>query len=302
MRIEQRELQALDAVIQTQSFAEAAKRLFITQPAVSLRIKQLETQFGQPLLIRTLPYKATPLGEKLLSLLQRTRLLEEHLLQEIQQNMPARLSIALNRDSLETWFNRLLAKLRLLEKINIDIITDDQEVTIDYFRQGSVSTCITSYAKALPGCECVLLGYMDYLLVASPDFIRRNFSPQKTVEENLAGTPVIIFDNRDRLPEQYFQHFFNKSLGLSHHHTVPSVQGYKQFALQGYGYGLIPHLDIVEELAKGELVEICPDKPWLMPLYWHYWQLPARQYQRFIEKVINEARHFLIPLSGTSSP
>ena len=250
------------------------------------------------------PYliKRLPLGEKLLSLLQRTRLLEEHLLQEIQQNMPARLSVALNRDSLETWFNRLLAKLRLLEKINIDIITDDQEVTIDYFRQGSVSTCITSYAKALPGCECVLLGYMDYLLVASPDFIRRNFSNQKTLEENLAGTPVIIFDNRDRLPEQYFKHFFNKSLDLSHHHTVPSVQGYKQFALQGYGYGLIPHLDIVEELAKGELVEICPDKPWLMPLYWHYWQLPARQYQRFIEKVTNEARHFLIPLSGTSSP
>lgn len=294
MRIEQRGIQALDAVIQTQSFAGAAKILFITQPAVSLRIKQLESQFGQPLLIRTLPYQATSLGEKLLSLLRRTRLLEEHLLQEIHQDAPARLSVALNRDSLETWFIRLLDELRLLEKVNIDIITDDQEVTIDYFRQGSVSACVTSYDKALPGCECVLLGHMEYLLVASPDFIARNFSKKKSLEENLLAAPVIIFDNRDRLPEQYFKRFFNRPLTLGRHHKVPSVQGYKHFALHGYGYGLIPGLDIVEELAEGTLHEICPDKRWLMPLYWHYWQLPARQYQLFTEKIAKEAKRFLI--------
>jgi LysR family transcriptional regulator, chromosome initiation inhibitor len=294
MRIAQHGLQALDAVIQTQSFAAAAKQLFITQPAVSMRIKQLETQFGQPLLIRTLPYQATPLGEKLLSLLRRTRLLEDHLLQEIQQDTPSRLSIALNRDSLETWFIRLLDDLRLLEKINIDIITDDQEVTIDYFRQGLVSACITSYDKALPGCECELLGHMDYRLVASADFISRYLHNKRSLVENLAVAPVIIFDRRDRMPEQYFKHFFNQSLTLGYHHMVPSVQGYKQFALHGFGYGLIPSIDIVEELTAGDLQEICPDKRWLMPLYWHYWQLPARQYQLFIEKIIKGARRFLI--------
>ncbi|MBA2650821.1 MAG: ArgP/LysG family DNA-binding transcriptional regulator [Tatlockia sp.] len=294
MRIEQRGLQALDAVIQTQSFAEAAKQLFITQPAVTTRIKQLETQFGQPLLIRTKPYHATPLGEKLLSLLRRTRLLEEHFLQEIQHNLPTRLSIALNRDTLETWFIHVLDKLTLLESTSMDIITDDQEVTIDYFRQGSVSTCISSYDKALPGSECLLLGHMDYLLVATPDFINRYFKNKKTLAENLVSAAVIIFDNRDRLPEQYFKHFFKKPFALGHYHKVPSVQGYKQFVLHGYGYGLVPHLDIKKELAKGDLVEICPEKRWLMPLYWHYWQLPAKRYQVFIETVIQEAKRYLL--------
>ncbi|STX40382.1 LysR family transcriptional regulator [Legionella donaldsonii] len=296
MRIEQRGLQALDAVIQTQSFAAAAKQLFITQPAVSLRIKQLETQFGQPLLIRSLPYQATPLGEKLLSLLRRTRLLEEHLLQEIQQDTPARLSVALNRDSLETWFVRLLEELTLLEKINIDIITDDQEVTIDYFRKGSVSACVTSYDRPLPGCECVLLGHMDYLLVASPSFIARHFKAKKSVIDNLLAAPVIIFDSRDRLPEHYFKHFFAHSFTRYRYHKVPSVQGYKQFALKGYGYGWIPSLDIRDELAQGLLVELCPDKRWLMPLYLHYWQLPARQYKLFIEKIAEGAKRFLIEI------
>lgn len=294
MMIEQRGLQALDAVIQTQSFAAAAKQLFLTQPAISLRIKQLETQFGQPLLIRTLPYQATPLGEKLLSLLRRTRLLEEHLLQEIQQNMPARLSVALNRDSLETWFIRLLDELGLFEKINVDVITDDQEVTIDYFRKGSVSACVSTHNKALPGCECVLLGHMEYLVVASPHFVARYFSNKKVLAENLEAAPAIIFDGRDRLPEHYFKHFFNKAFTSRRYHMVPSVQGYKQFALRGYGYGWIPSLDIVEELASGHLEEICADKRWLMPLYWHYWQLPAKQYQEFIQKIIEGAKRFLI--------
>ncbi|KTC86920.1 ArgP/LysG family DNA-binding transcriptional regulator [Legionella brunensis] len=294
MRIEQRGLQALDAVIQTQSFAGAAKQLFITQPAVTQRIKQLEAQFGQPLLIRSLPYQATPLGEKLLSLLRRTRLLEEHLLQEIKKELPARLSVALNRDSLETWFSRLLVDLEILEKINIDIITDDQEVTIDYFRKGSVSACVTTYNRALPGCECTLLGHMNYLLVASPHFIAQHFNNKKSLAENLANAPAIVFDNRDRLPEHFFNHFFNKPLSLRRYHMVPSVQAYKQFALQGYGYGWIPSLDIASELAKGELQEICPDKRWLMPLYWHYWQLPAKQYQLFIKKIEKGAKQFLI--------
>ncbi|KTD17826.1 ArgP/LysG family DNA-binding transcriptional regulator [Legionella jordanis] len=293
MKIEQRGLQALDAVIQTQSFAAAAKQLFITQPAVTQRIKQLESQFGQPLLIRTLPYQATPLGEKLLSLLRRTRLLEEHLLQEIQHDLPARLSIALNRDSLETWFLRLLPSLNLFEKINIDIISDDQDVTIDHFRKGAVSTCISTYNRPLPGCECDLLGHMTYILVASPQFVKRYFDNKRGLEENLQRAPVIIFDSRDRLPQHFFQYFFNKSFTLRHFHRVPSVHLYKQFALQSYGYGWIPSLDISDELSSGELQEICPDKHWLMPLYWHYWQLPAKRYQQFIKSIKQGARQFL---------
>ncbi|VEG91624.1 ArgP/LysG family DNA-binding transcriptional regulator [Legionella spiritensis] len=294
MKIDHRGLQALDAVIQTQSFAAAARQLFITQPAVSLRIKQLEIEMGQPLLVRTLPYHPTPLGEKLLGLLHRMQLLESHVLQEINPDIPTRLSIALNRDSLETWFSSLIAELRLLETISLDIITDDQELTIDYFRQGTVSTCVGSYEKSLPGCECVALGHMDYLLVASPSFIRRFFSNNKPLKDNIRKAPLLVFDSRDRLHEQYFNHFFNTTWTPDRHHMVPSVSAFKEFAIQGYGFGLIPGIDIHDELAAGLVAEICPGKRWLQPLYWHYWQLPAPPYQRFITQIREGAKRYLI--------
>jgi LysR family transcriptional regulator (chromosome initiation inhibitor) len=293
MRIDQRGLNALEAVIQTQNFAKAAKLLFLTQPAISQRIKQLENQFGQPLLIRHLPYRATPFGEKLLSLLRRTRLLEEHFLQDLDHELPARLSIALNRDSLETWFMSVLGELQVLKTTAIDIITDDQELTIDYFRQGAVSTCITSFAKPLPGCECQLLGHMDYWLVASPAFIEHYFKNNASLEDNISKAPILLFDSRDHLHEYYFSHFFNKKLTPTTYHMVPSVEGFKQFALNGYGFGLMPRLDIIAELQSGQLIEINPNQRWLAPLYWHYWQTPARQYKEFINKVAQSARQYL---------
>ncbi len=53
-------LLALDAVMQEQNFERAAQRLHITQSAISQRIKQLEQQFAEPLLIRSQPLQATP--------------------------------------------------------------------------------------------------------------------------------------------------------------------------------------------------------------------------------------------------
>ena len=48
-------LQALATVIKEQSFERAASNLFITQSAVSQRIKQLEQFLSQPVLIRSSP-------------------------------------------------------------------------------------------------------------------------------------------------------------------------------------------------------------------------------------------------------
>ena len=50
MRFEQ--LECLLAVEETGSFVGAAQRLFLTQQAISMSMKQLEQELGQPLLVR----------------------------------------------------------------------------------------------------------------------------------------------------------------------------------------------------------------------------------------------------------
>ncbi|AJI68415.1 LysR family transcriptional regulator [Francisella tularensis] len=80
--IDYKAIQALKEVIEQQSFELAADKLFISQSAVSQRIKSLETKFGASVLIRILPYKVTKLGQDLLSLLTKVELLESSLLEE----------------------------------------------------------------------------------------------------------------------------------------------------------------------------------------------------------------------------
>ena len=49
MNITLRQLKVFETVAQRLSFTQAAKELFLTQPAVSMQVKQLEEQLGVPL-------------------------------------------------------------------------------------------------------------------------------------------------------------------------------------------------------------------------------------------------------------
>lgn len=63
LKITLRHLEFLNALIDTGHFGHAADRLGVTQPALSLKIKELEDHFGAPLIDRTQrPFKPTSLG------------------------------------------------------------------------------------------------------------------------------------------------------------------------------------------------------------------------------------------------
>lgn len=64
--LDYRWLEALDAVIAHGGFDKGAEALFITQSAVSQRIKQLEKWLAQPALVRESPPQPTAIGKKLL--------------------------------------------------------------------------------------------------------------------------------------------------------------------------------------------------------------------------------------------
>lgn len=284
-------LEALAAVIDLQSFDLAAEKLYITQSAISQRIKALEHYFGQPLLIRDLPYIPTELGQLLLNHYRKTKLLEDDTRSKLSSHIErTRLSIAINRDSLDTWFPAVFKSLSDLKNITLEVITDDQEITLDYFKKGLASACLSTSGKAISGCQVNILGYMDYLLVANPDFKKQYFTNEKDIKKNLIEAPAVIFDVKDTLHKRYLEHFFNIHDQSPQYHTIPSVHGFRQFAILGYGYALIPRIDIKKELQNKQLVEIFPKKVWRMPLYWHSWQIQTKLYKAFNALVLKVAK------------
>jgi DNA-binding transcriptional LysR family regulator len=79
-----RQLQAFCAVVEKKSFSQAAEKLGVTQPAVSLQVRSLEERLGQRLLDRSgRRVEPTEAGRRLYRSAQRLLALEEQLLEEV---------------------------------------------------------------------------------------------------------------------------------------------------------------------------------------------------------------------------
>jgi DNA-binding transcriptional LysR family regulator len=84
MLMDTRQLQAFCAVVERKSFSQAAEKLGVTQPAVSLQVRALEKRLGQTLLDRSgRRVEPTEAGQRLYRSAQRLLALEAQLFEEV---------------------------------------------------------------------------------------------------------------------------------------------------------------------------------------------------------------------------
>ena len=176
-------LECLAAIVEEGGFERAAQRLSITQSAVSQRLRALEAQVGTVLLVRSRPLKPTSAGQLMLKHARQMRLLRADLERDLQELAPSsihgardeeRISIAVNADSIATWALPALDDAAR-QGVPLEIVTDDQDFTHEWLRDGKVVGCVTTVKQALRGCKVVSLGAMPYVAVAQPQLARRAF-------------------------------------------------------------------------------------------------------------------------------
>ncbi|QJD58787.1 LysR family transcriptional regulator ArgP [Pseudomonas sp. gcc21] len=287
-------LTALAAVVECGGFERAARMLGLSQSAVSQRIKLLEVRAGAPVLQRASPPRPTSVGQRLLNHVQQVRLLERDLHEDLPiagpGDPPARLRIALNADSLATWWSTAVAGLCERENLLLDLLVDDQDVGLRRMRAGEVAGCLCATADPVAGARSVLLGHMRYLAVACPAFIRRHL-PEGLNAGSVASAPAIVFGQDDQL-----QHRFVSGQGLVGefpYHLCPSSEGFVRMLVSGLGWGMVPALQIRQELEDGVLVELAAGEGVEVPLYWHYWRHGGRLLDSFTNQLVREAPRWL---------
>src|SRR6185295_8424697 len=127
LQLDHDHLSALAAVLREGSFDRAARALHVTPSAVSQRIKQLEEQAGQVLVVRASPCRPTAAGEALYRHAQQVALLEADLAGVLAPRPgggagPATLAVAVNADSLATWFVAVAARCLHAHGVRLEII------------------------------------------------------------------------------------------------------------------------------------------------------------------------------------
>lgn len=260
------QLDALRAVLRTGSFEAAAGQLGLTQPAISLRIKHLEDRVGAVLVQRGQPCRATQAGAQLANHADTVRLMERNLVDGLAPDTdPAHLRIAVNADSLATWF---LPALPTHAAFLYDLVIDDQDHSADWLRRGEVAAAVTGNPDPVRGCDSHPLGLLRYHATASPVFVERYF-PDGVTAASLAQAPVLAFNAKDRLQADWASGIAGRRLAMPTHHLASS-EGFVQAARLGIGWGMNPEQLIAQDLAAGTLVKLVPEAPMDVA---HHWQV-----------------------------
>ena len=287
--------EALLAVIDSGSFEQAALRLSLTPSAVSQRVSALESELGMPLIIRSKPCRATAAGQRLVQYLRRARLLEDEFVADSGERSASPLSVALavNNDTLATWLLPGLAQFLINEHILLDIMLDDQDHTYTLLSQGLALAGVSSHAEPMRGCEVQPLGTMRYRLLAAPSFAEKWF-PDGLQREAARVAPLMVFDRKDTLQAGFLQRELGLPPGSYPSHYMPASEAFAHAVRLGLGYGMVPELQYGDQVETGELVDLAPDKPTDVILYWHSWRVQSPKLERLSAQVIAAARLALL--------
>src|SRR5690554_1698282 len=261
-------------VVDEGSLDAAARRLHITPSAVSQRIKSLEERLGRVLLVRSKPVQPTESGSAIVRLARQLILLEHDALAAVgagdESAQPTSIGIAVNADSLATWFLPALAEVSREHPVTFDLHREDEEYTTTLLESGQVMGAVTSRATAVSGCLVRPLRSTRYRAVAEPSFVARWFADGVSAA-TLAEAPTINFDRRDEM-----QADFLRSRGpstASPVHFVPASSEFATAVRLGLGWGMLPDVQVGDALDTGELLELLPGSATDVPLYWPQWNL-----------------------------
>ncbi|PWC33795.1 LysR family transcriptional regulator ArgP [Azospirillum sp. TSO35-2] len=304
-------LSALAAVLRTGSFERAAQQLHVTPSAVSQRVKLLEERLGSVLVVRGQPCTGTAAGLRLCQHVEQVALLESELrhalpglpADRMADGGPATLRIAVNADSLATWFVAAMAEV---PGCLFDLVLDDQDHSADWLRQGEVLAAVTASATPVPGCNSHPLGALRYRATASPDYRDRHF-PDGVDAAAIARAPCLTFNRKDQLQAQWLRRVFGTASGTGAGaaptpptHWLPSTHAFVDGALAGLGWGMNPESLVAGHLAAGRLVELVPGRPLDVPLFWQQSRIASTTLAELSRSVLRAGRSTLHQPSPTT--
>jgi DNA-binding transcriptional LysR family regulator len=256
--MEIRQLRAFVAIADSGTFTAAAQQVHVTQAAISMQIRQLETELGAKLFVRA-PRRVvlTEAGEQLL---QRARhILRDHdaavdEVAELAGTQRGRLRIGSASAVVTTdVLPKLLKEIRKQHGgANISLVSGTSDALVQQLLNGELDLAFVSLPVEARGIHTERLSQDQLVAIASP---RHRLAKQKTVSAyTLAGEKLILGErggNTRRLIDQFFA-----QAGVSPHVSMELSRqaAIRRMVEEDMGVGIVPLQSVSEAVEKGRLV------------------------------------------------
>jgi len=291
MNITIRQLQIFEAVAQQLSYTQAAELLFLSQPAVSMQIKQLESEVGMPLFER--------LGKKLFlteagdELLNYARNISQQLVElndvmdEVRGSERGRLTIAV-----ATTANYFALKLlgefyKRFSGTTINLDVTNRESLLKHLGENTVDMVIMGQPPESMDVEAT--AFLDNpLVVIAPK--GHALSEQESIPLSVLQQETFIMREHGSGTRIAMERFFEQSgYSISSVMEMSSNEAINQAVEAGLGLGIVSHHTLELELALGRLVVLDVES---FPIMRH-WYLVHRNGKR-LTALMSAFKHLVI--------
>lgn len=256
--MEIRQLRAFVAIAETGTFTAGALRVHVTQAAISMQIRQLESEIGARVFVRAPRHVIlTEAGEQLL---RRARhILREHdaAVDEIAELAGAeRGRLRIGSASAMVLTEQLPSILKELRKqhpaAEIAVTSGTSEVLVDQILAGEVDIAFVSLPVDVRGIKTERLSEDQLVAIASP---QHRLAKLRTISAyTLAGERLILGErggNTRRLIDQFFA---QAGVTIRVAMELSRQQAIKRMVEEDMGVGIVPLQSVKEEVEKGKLI------------------------------------------------
>lgn len=259
------------AVVDEGTFEAAARRLHVTPSAVSQRIKALEHSLGRVVVRRGQPCEPTEAGAVLVRLARQQHLIEQEARAALDESSaPRELAVAVNADSLATWFPPVLHDVAQWEGVVLRLHVEDEGHSHELLRAGTVLGAVTSNPAAVQGCSSTQVGRMRYLPVATPALRNCHLHGRRV---DWARLPVLRLNEQDDLQRVVLRRHGVADDAQPPTHRIPSSEAFAEAVRAGLGWGALPESQCRADLEAGRLVRLGSRDHVDVPLHWQVWRL-----------------------------
>ena len=252
------ELQVFLTVAREGSFSRAAERLFRTQPAVSLAIRKLEDDLGQPLFVRgARPVRLTDAGNLLRDYADRLINLRDEVkkgLAELQELGRGELSLGVNESSIHALLPALGRFRQLHPGVQIRVhrmfSRDIPHEVLNY----RLDLGAVSFVPRDPQLQATEILKDELTLVVPP---KHPLAKRREVEVNELGQENFVAHIVESpFRRRVIELFARNRTALNMPIEMPTIESIKRFVQMGMGVAIVPRMCVAWELERGWMKEV----------------------------------------------
>lgn len=243
-------------VARYRSVSKAAERLFVTQPAVSMQLRQLEDAFGLPLVEpRGRNIQLTTAGESFLTYathaMGQFRDLEALMAEHVGLNR-GQINLAVVSTS-KYFIPMLLVRFsKLYPGIEVQLSIDNRENVLGMLERNEADLVVMGRAPSHLDCEATTFATNPLAIMAVPD---HPLAQQKNVAFSVLADYRFVVREEGSGTRAAMQRLFEEhQTALNIVMSMPSNETIKQAVMAGMGLSFLSLRTVRHELASGHLV------------------------------------------------